>query len=121
MTDPPDMTDLDYARSLVDNDWLVTRRWNRLHHATLDDVDLQEMFDARQLGEDYRQADGRGPWRLACGRTAAYLSIPGIISRMTKPRCVGCCRVLGYPTGVGSPKNDNECRKLLGLPVDQEA
>jgi hypothetical protein len=57
------------------------------------------------------------PIRLACGRVAEGLWIPGMFTRMGAERCKGCCRALGYPQGKGSPKNDDACRVLLGLPA----
>lgn len=56
-----------------------------------------------------------GPIWLACGRTATYVCIPGFITRMSAMRCTGCCRALGYVQGRGSPKNDLELRRMLGL------
>ena len=43
------------------------------------------------------------------------LEIPGIFSRMGVERCTECCQRSGLPEGIGSPKNDVECRKRLGL------
>jgi len=89
-------------------DWYVSRSWNRLHWA--------------EIGSEYWAGIAMDwcvtePIRLACGRTAAWLSIPGMFTRMGAQRCTGCCRVLGYPVGKGSPKNDDACRRILGLPV----
>lgn len=42
-------------------------------------------------------------------------TIPGLFSRMGARRCPDCCDRLGYPHGVGSPKNDPECRRILGM------
>ena len=50
----------------------------------------------------------------SCGLQTMFW-IPGIFSRMGAPRCKRCCRATGLPQGKGSPKNDPECRKLLGL------
>ena len=57
---------------------------------------------------------------FACGRTVKAAYIPGIFSRMGLPRCNRCCDAVGFPRGVGSPKNDDVCRELLGLPVERE-
>lgn len=93
--------------ALARYDWLVTRTWNRLHYvATFTDQQLQSL--AEYVGVE-------GPIRLACGRTAAFVTIPGVFTRMGAGRCTGCCRALGYPLGAGSPKNDPTCRALLGL------
>ena len=52
--------------------------------------------------------------RTACGNRGWY-SIPGLFSRMGAERCRRCCKARGYPTGTGSPKNDDECRPLVEL------
>jgi hypothetical protein len=96
------------ARALVAYDWIVSRAWNRLHFVDLSDDQLLDMFEYRQIWS---------PLRLACGRTAAYVSIPGVFTRMGAMRCLGCCRAKGYPPGKGSPTNDPACRELLGLPT----
>lgn len=57
--------------------------------------------------------------RMACGQAAELVTIPGPFSRMNSPRCSRCCRATGLPQGIGSPVNDPECRKLLGLPADE--
>lgn len=108
---PPTAAEIEEARGLVAYDWLVTRAWNRLHFADLTNDQLAEMYDWRQL---------HGRFRLACGRTAKYVSIPGLFTRMGAMRCVGCCRAKGYPPGKGSPKNDDQCRELLELPAKGE-
>jgi hypothetical protein len=55
---------------------------------------------------------GDGP--TACG-LAGPTTIPGILSRMGKPRCDRCCDLTRMPRGMGSPKNDDACRPLIGL------
>lgn len=104
-TTPPD-TDIADARRLVACDWLTTLTANRLHHAGLTDQQAAVMWEDRHLTT---------PVKLSCGRTVDYVSIPGVLTRMGTQRCRGCCRNLGYPPGKGSPKNDPECRRLLGL------
>ena len=47
-----------------------------------------------------------------CGRKL-QLFIPGIFSRMGLPRCKRCCTRLGWPQGIGSPKNDALLRPLV--------
>lgn len=104
--------DIAYFLTLVRYDWLVSRAWNRLHHATFTDDQLDDVAE-------YGMAV-RGPVRLSCGRTASFVSIPGFITRMGALRCTGCCRALGYPVGKGSPKNDDACRALIGLATNTE-
>lgn len=48
-----------------------------------------------------------------CGIVAASVRIPGISERLGVKRCDRCCDRLGYPRGVGSPKNDDRCRPLV--------
>jgi hypothetical protein len=98
-----------YFISLARMDWVVGAAWNRLHALAGDLTEVQ-----RRSLEDY-EVQCPGPIRFACGRVGAFASIPGIFSRMGKPRCQGCCRVTGLPQGIGSPKNDDACRTLLGL------
>jgi hypothetical protein len=93
-------------------DWYTTDA-SRLHY-----VRPEEFTEAHR-------ADMESDWavftpvRLACGQMASTLHIPGIFSRMSTPRCKGCCRAAGFPQGKGSPKNDDACRALLGLPVNR--
>lgn len=81
-------------------DWLVTATGNLLHYGQVDEDDNETWW------EDVR---------FACGRLARAAMIPGPFTRMGAPRCRRCCTALGYPQGKGSPKNDPECRRLLGL------
>jgi hypothetical protein len=100
--------DAAHLRELTRVDWVVSRSWNRLHHVDLTDDQLIELEDETFV---------EGPLRLACGRLAASVSIPGPFTRMGADRCIGCCRATGLPQGVGSPKNDPACRQILGLDV----
>lgn len=56
--------------------------------------------------------DVGGDGVTACGRKLR-LWIPGIFSRMGLRRCTRCCDRLGFPQGIGSPKNDKKCRPLV--------
>jgi hypothetical protein len=105
------MTDLtgelaDSYLRIVRADWLVSRSWRRLHFAVLTADQALELIDDGGVA---------GPVRLACGQTAAYVYLPGLFTRQVAQRCTGCCRATGMPQGKGSPKNDDECRALLGL------
>lgn len=95
-------------------DWLVTRRWKFLHAVPDDAWTPENKADMAAWGV-------WSPARLACGQVARSLFIPGMFSRGGfgggLPRCTGCCRALGMPAGTGSPKNDDACRAVLGLPV----
>lgn len=96
--------------SLIDYDWLETYTGKVLHHATIDIPDEEDDIVEALWG-------GYGDnVRLDCGRIAKRVWIPGMFTRMSARRCVRCCRVNGFPAGNGSPKNDPECRRVLGLP-----
>lgn len=106
--------DTDDGPSLVElarYDWVVTasygsyRDGGRLHALAAFDDDAQ--------AED--QWGGAGT--TACGFHSEWLSIPGLFTRMGQKRCRRCCDLTGLPRGEGSPKNDDECRRLLGMPL----
>lgn len=90
-------------------DWLDTRMGRCLHWADLTHLTPGQAEGIRQ---DWLCP---GPVRLACGRTASLVMIPGLGTRLVAPRCTGCCRATGLPRGTGAPKNDDACRRLLGL------
>lgn len=93
-----------------DYDWVTTRHYRALHHA---------MFTREQAKECEEDGGYYEPVKLACGQTAPQVHIPGVFSRGGfgggLPRCVRCCKVTGLPEGNGSPKNDDECRRILGM------
>lgn len=89
-------------------DWYETKAGKFLHWAVIGN----EYYAG--IAMDWAVTE---PIRLACGRTASYLCIPGMMTRMGAERCKDCCRVLGLPEGKGSPKNDDACRAILGLEV----
>jgi hypothetical protein len=92
-------------------DWVVARSWRRLHALQYGPWTQEQAAD---IAFGWRLS---GPVRLACGRTAAVACIPGVSFRLGLPRCAGCCRATGMPAGAGSPKNDDACRVILGLPA----
>ena len=92
-------------REIVAYDWVESRGGRMLHHLAVADWDDAE----RNWGANHGTA--------SCGLQSMFW-IPGIFSRMGAPRCKRCCRATGLPQGKGSPKNDPECRKLLGLAPD---
>jgi hypothetical protein len=90
-------------------DWYMSKSWNRLHYVHPAAFGIEHRDDiAHEWGVSR-------PVTLACGRTATALHIPGFFSRLSAPRCTGCCRATGIPEGPGSPKNSDECRAVLGL------
>jgi hypothetical protein len=70
--------------------WLVLPSWGRLHRVS--DI---EWDDEYMIG---------GTGTTLCGRTG-YLTMPGVFSRLGKPRCARCCRLAGVPEGDGAPFN----------------
>jgi hypothetical protein len=94
-----------------DYDWIVTGTYNRLHHANLTRAQAKRCEDDGGLYDE--------PVRLACGINVTTIHIPGMFTRGFAgggaPRCIRCCKATGLPQGNGSPKNDTECRRLLGM------
>lgn len=90
------------AVELAEWDWLYSgTKWLTLHHVPLTEDQAAQLWD----GLDNLVA--------TCGRVLSSPRIPGWISRMSKNRCQRCCDRIGYPRGVGSPKNDEACRELV--------
>ena len=80
--------------------WLGDReRGERLHHV----VSLEPDMDRAVYG---------GTGTTSCGRRGT-VGIAGLLSRLGMERCRQCCKALGYPQGIGAPKNDPACRSLL--------
>jgi hypothetical protein len=94
-----------------DYDWLTTPGFGALHHATLT---RQRARECEFYGGIYDD-----PVKLDCGRIVTTVLIPGAFSRGGfgggLPRCKRCCKATGLPEGNGSPKNSDECRRLLGM------
>jgi len=82
--------------------WLICPSGSVLHHGQLDSP------------PDDTSATLAAAGRTTCG-VRTVLAVPGIVTRMAAPRCRRCCAATGMPSGVGSPKNDPACRRLLGL------
>ena len=110
----PDPSAADFI-DLARMDWLVSKSWRKLHA-----VRDEDWTDGHRADMEEHWGVSR-PVRLACGRVAASAWIPGMFTRMGAERCSGCCRATGMPAGRGSPKNDDACRVLLGLPVERVA
>jgi hypothetical protein len=98
---------------IADYDWIYTVKGNHLHHPQLTP---EQHVECEEWGGIYDEEV-----TLDCGRKATTIMIPGVISRMGAERCEGCCRATGLPFGKGSPKNSDECRRILGMPVEEEA
>lgn len=92
------------GRALMEWDWCYGQTSTVLHHVKLlRDEHAEEWADTSQLVSA----------TATCGRRLYWLSVPGLLSRMGAKRCARCCDRLGYPRGVGSPKNDDDCRPLV--------
>ncbi|NEA22661.1 hypothetical protein [Actinomadura bangladeshensis] len=81
--------------------WLTTAAaWNRLHAVppTAVDPDDEDACDRLRSNEL--------PLTAVCG-IRAVMAWPGLSSRLSLPRCAGCCRKLGIPRGDGTPCNDD--------------
>ena len=110
--DPSEKRDLESADEFISIgrvDWFVTKTWRKLHA-------VPEFTDEHRADMETEWAV-LSPVRLACGRMAAGVQIPGMFTRMGGWRCKGCCRATGMPEGIGSPKNSDGCRAILGLPA----
>lgn len=94
---------------LADLDWLITTHGDQLHHATL----------TRELHTECEEWGGLYdvPLTLDCGIKVTTVHIPAVIARLACQRCTRCCRKNGLPAGKGSPKNSDECRRILGMPA----
>src|ERR671924_290640 len=78
------------------------------------EFDLHVVSEADNYENDDWWTHGDGT--TLCG-VAGWLIYPGLLSRMSAPRCATCCGLIGIPAGTGHPKNDDECRALLGYPT----
>lgn len=98
-------TDEPTLHELARYDWVVAyeMQFSRVIHQLA-------AFDDPELAED----EWGGQGRTSCG-LKTYLCIPGLFTRMDAPRCKTCCKIAGFPEGIGSPKNDDDLRPLVGL------
>lgn len=97
--------DITRFQEIAEWDWVVTSTWNVLH--SIKEIDW-ERADEQWGGEVAL---------LACG-IRTNVVIPGIFARMGAPRCKNCCRATGFPQGIGSPKNDDQCRPLAEARIE---
>lgn len=101
-TPPPEADWAQELRTLARYDWVTLASARRLHHAVTFEVDVEGWCYLNVV--------------TACGLRRDQAWIPGVFTRMSTERCTRCCDVSGYPHGTGSPKNDEACRDILGLP-----
>lgn len=80
--------------------WLTTAAsWNRLHAVPGDAVDPNDENALELLRANELTLTAR------CG-VRAVMAWPGVFSRLGRARCGHCCRVLGIPSGNGTPGNE---------------
>lgn len=110
------MSDMTGGRNIAEYDWLIDYNTRpsraRLHAPT---PEIVAHYDKWFDGEVNNFGVDHGEVSALCGKGGDW-SIPGVFSRMGTPRCVRCCKLSGFPTGEGSPKNDLACREALGMP-----
>ena len=92
-------TDEELLVDLARFDWITTPSGEKLHALLAGLIDVENWWFTDIATQ--------------CGRVADYGYIPGVFTRMGAERCKRCCDVLGYPHGVGSPKNDPACKAAL--------
>jgi|SRR5215472_17388103 len=95
-------------------DWVLAMAGRRVLHAVPDDA--WTAVHEQEIAEGWAVFT---PIRLACG-CRARVFIAGMFSRLGARRCARCCRATGLPPGIGAPKNDPECRVILGLTEGNE-
>lgn len=78
--------------------WLTCGKWRTLHAVPAALISQQRMRDAIDTNEPIVV-------RSVCGLRRGWW-YPGLISRLAKPRCAGCCAALGVPAGYGTPVNE---------------
>lgn len=98
--------------------WLVLPSWNRLHRISQItwDIECPHPYDTSQCDltecletgicverTGYRHGHGVS----VCG-ARGYFTMPGIFSRMGRPRCGHCCNILVIPKGDGAPFNEGK-------------
>lgn len=96
-------------RNLAEWDWVyLSDRPRRLHHLSgFEDDPHKHYASVSAIGTSTCGIEGR-------------FHIPGMFSRMGMPRCARCCDRLGWPRGVGSPKNDKALRPLVEARIGAE-
>jgi hypothetical protein len=78
--------------------WLCCGKWRVLHAIPGGAISDEQMRDSIDVNEAI-------PARAACGLRRGW-RMPGIMSRLGRPRCAACCRALGNPQGCGTPANE---------------
>lgn len=100
--------------------WLTTpTSWSRLHAIRREYLPPEDEALVESL------TDGEGGWPMetaVCGRTQEW-TMPGVLSRLSMPRCGHCCRRLGLKAGNGTPANEayREARGAMVAPAMREA
>lgn len=97
------------GRAQVEALWLAIPTARVLHHATLTEAQVDDLDTTQYVETD----PNAGMIRLTCHKTAYAVAVPGVLERLTQPRCAMCCAALNYPEGAGSPVNDDHCADTL--------
>lgn len=89
--------------------WVNVERGRTIHR-------LRTLTSDRRTWKGFPSGEGI----TVCGKEGKVW-MPGFLSRLSAPRCVACCRLLGIPKGSGAPYNDPsmfppEGRALRGEP-----
>lgn len=95
------MTEAEELRRIAYYDWVCVGQWNRLHMPADLTPDVTNWWVTDVT--------------LVCGLQRNVAHLPGILTRISAPRCAHCCDRFGLPRGRGSPKNDPQCRQILGM------
>jgi hypothetical protein len=111
------------GRTIADYDWcwrFTQPCTNRCEtHNECDCIDEQLHAPCPATNTEFDDWDGDpADGETACG-IKALLTIPGLSSPMSDPRCPACCQATGMPEGNGSPKNDDACRVILWPPTTE--
>lgn len=88
------------VRAACERDWHIRATKNYL--LRLHSVRLYSYVTPEGKGESCCDGGNADNWRL-----------PNVTERLLAKRCETCCSALGYPKGVGSPKNSSLCRPLV--------
>lgn len=80
--------------------WLVSGKERRLHAIAAQHITPDQMRTAIDNMQPI-------PAQAICGLRRRWW-MPGIASRICRPRCTPCSRALGIPAGHGTPVNETD-------------
>ena len=86
---------------LSNNEWIW--RWQ---YADIDNYEfLHRIAEPFTVGDKNGWESGTG--RAVCGMRGVF-EMPGVVSRLGRPRCIACCEALEIPSGDGAPYNSGD-------------